>query len=131
MESWYQLRNAITKGGVTAYNAWNMVLDSSGLGIDDNRDWKQNALLVAAGSTLKVTSAYCVFRHISQFVAVGAKRVGTSGGDAMAFKNPDGSLVAVIFNSGAQNSAYVVSIGGQKLEFNMPAAGWATVVLAP
>ncbi|MBN1607732.1 MAG: glucosylceramidase [Polyangiaceae bacterium] len=131
VESWYQLRNAITKGGITAYNAWNMVLDSAGLGIDDHRDWKQNALLVAAGSTLKVTSAYCVFRHISQFVAVGAKRVGTSGGDAMAFKNPDGSLVAVMYNSGAANSAYVVSIGGQKLEFSMPAAGWATVVSGP
>jgi glucosylceramidase len=131
VESWYQLRNAITKGGVTAYNAWNMVLDSVGNGIDTHRNWNQNALLAVSGSTLKVTPAYCVFRHISQFVAVGAKRVGTSGGDAMAFKNPDGSLVAVMYNSGAANGSYVVSMGGQKLQFSMPAAGWATVVYKP
>ena len=31
---WGYIRNAINKGGVTAYNAWNMVLDSGGKGND-------------------------------------------------------------------------------------------------
>jgi len=57
--------------------------------------------------------------------------VGTSGGDALAFKNPDGSLVAVMFNSGAANAAYVVSIGGKKYQFAMPSNGWATVKVKP
>jgi glucosylceramidase len=52
---------------------------------------------------------------------VGAKVVGTTGGDAVAFKNPDGHIVAVIYNSGSANTSYVVSIGGQKLQFSMPA----------
>ena len=131
VESWYQIRNAITKGKVTAYNAWNMVLDTVGNGIDTHRAWNQDALLAVDNSSkaLNVTSAYCVFRHFSQFVAVGATRVATSGGDAVAFKNPDGHIVAVMYNSGSANSAYVVSIGGQKLQFSMPANGWATVVL--
>jgi glucosylceramidase len=60
-------------------------------------------------------------------VQVGAKVVGTSGGDAIAFKNPDNSLVAVMYNSGSANSAYTVSIGGKKYSFSMPAQGWATV----
>ena len=130
VESWYQIRNAITKGKVTAYSAWNMVLDTVGNGIDTHRAWNQDALLaVDTGSkALNVTSAYCVFRHFSQFVDVGATRVTTSGGDAVAFKNPNGHIVAVMYNSGSANSSYVVSIGGQKLQFSMPANGWATVV---
>ena len=133
VESWNQIRNAINKGGVTAYNAWNMVLDTVGKGIDTHRDGNQDALLAVdtASKALNVTPAYCVFRHFSQFVGVGAKRVATSGGDAVAFKNPDGSLVAVMYNSGSANSSYVVSIGSQKLQFSMPANGWATVTYKP
>jgi glucosylceramidase len=125
-DTWGYIRDAI-KNGLTAYNAWNMVLDKGGLGIDDTRKWPQNALLVADSGTLTQTPAYYVFRHFSQYVDPGAKVVSTSGGDAVAFKNPDGSLVAVMFNSGSANSNYVVSIGGKKLQFAMPASGWATV----
>ena len=130
VESWYQIRNAITKGKVTAYNAWNMVLDTVGNGIDTHRQWNQNSLLAVDTSSkaLNVTSAYCVFRHFSQFIDVGATRVATSGGDAVAFKNPDGHIVAVMYNNGSANSNYVVSIGGETLQFSMPANGWATVV---
>jgi glucosylceramidase len=48
----------------------------------------------------------------------------------VAFKNPDGSLVAIMYNSGAASN-YVVSIGGKSLQFAMPASGWATIRLAP
>ena len=56
--------------------------------------------------------------------------VGTSGGDAVAFKNPDGSLVAVMYNS-SSSGTYTVSIGGKKLQFAMPGSGWATVKYKP
>ena len=131
VESWGYIRDAITKGKVTAYSAWNMVLDASGLGNDTSRDWKQDALLVADGGTVKPTQAYYVFRHFSQYVTPGAMVVGATGGDAVAFKNPDGSLVAVMYNSGAANANYVVAIGGKKVQFAMPAAGWATVMVKP
>jgi glucosylceramidase len=62
---------------------------------------------------------------------VGAKVVAATGGDTVAFKNPDGSLVAVMYNSGAANNSYVVSIGGKKLQFAMPGAGWATLKYVP
>ncbi|HEX7507008.1 MAG TPA: glycoside hydrolase family 30 beta sandwich domain-containing protein, partial [Polyangia bacterium] len=131
VESWGYLRDAITKGKVTSYSAWNMVLDKIGLGIDTSRDWKQDALLVADGGKVNPTPAYYVFRHLSQYVVPGASVVGTSGGDAVAFKNADGSIVAAMYNSGAANSSYVVSIGGKKLQFAMPASGWATVKYKP
>lgn len=129
-DSWNYIRDAM-KNGLTAYNSWNMVLDKGGRGIDNTRPWAQNALLVADGGQIIKTPAYYVFRHFSQFVAPGAKRVDAAGGDAIAFENPDGSLVAVMYNSGAANNAYVVQIGGKKLQFAMPGAGWATLKYTP
>ena len=49
-DTWGYISGAI-KNGLTAYNAWNMVLDKGGLGIDDTRKWPQNALLVADSGT--------------------------------------------------------------------------------
>ena len=129
-DSWGYIRDAINHG-LTAYNAWNMVLDKGGKGIDNTRVWAQNALLVVDGGQITQTPAYYVFRHFSQYVAPQAKRIDAKGGDAVAFKNPDGSLVAILHNSGAANSNYIVSIGGKNLQFAMPASGWATIRLAP
>jgi glucosylceramidase len=128
VESWGLIRDWI-KAGVTAYSAWNMVLDTVGVGIDSTRVWPQNALLTVdtSAKTLIVTPTYYVFRHLSQFVAPGAKVVATSGGDALAFKNTDGSIVAVMFNASAAKTM-TVAVAGQKLRFAMPANGWATVV---
>jgi glucosylceramidase len=108
-----------------------MVLDKGGLGIDNTRKWPQNALLVADSGQVTATPAYYVFRHVSQYVDPGAKVVGTSSNDSVAFKNADGSIVAAMYNSGSANSSYIVSIGGKKLQFSMPASGWATVKYKP
>jgi len=131
VESWGYIRDSITQGGVTMYSAWNMVLDRVGLGNDTSRDWRQNTLLIAEGGAVTPTPTYYVFRHFSQYAAPGATVVGTTGGDAVAFKNPDGSLVAVMFNDGPANDNYVVSIGGKVLQFAMPGNGWATVKVTP
>jgi glucosylceramidase len=127
VESWGYIKDWIQKG-VNVYSAWNMVLDTAGKNIDSMRPWPQNALLNVntSSKTLILTPAYYVFRHVSQYVDPGAKVVSTSGGDALAFKNPDGTIVAVIYNSGAAKNA-IVQIAGKKLQFAMPANGWATV----
>jgi glucosylceramidase len=106
-----------------------MVLDTVGVGIDSTRIWPQDSLLTVdtTAKTLNITPAFYVFRHISQFAAVGAKVVATTGGDALAFKNPDGSIAVVMYNSGAAKTA-IVSVGGKLLQFALPGTGWATVV---
>jgi glucosylceramidase len=131
VESWGYLRDAINKGHVTSYSAWNMVLDASGLGNDTTRDWKQDALLVANGGSITQTPAYYVFRHLAQYTSPGGNVLTTSGNDVVGFKNSDGSYVAVVYNSGAANSNYIVSVGGKKIQFAMPQAGWATVMVKP
>lgn len=128
VETWGLIRDWI-RAGVTAYSAWNMVLDTAGVGIDTTRVWPQNALLTVDTATrqLQVTPAYYVFRHLSRFVVPGAKVVRASGGDALAFRNPDGSVVAVLYNSGAARMM-TVAVAGKNLQFAMPASGWATLV---
>jgi glucosylceramidase len=125
VESWGFFKNWIEQG-VNSYMAWNMVLDNVGRSLDDVRPWAQNALLAINGSQLIITPTYYVFRHLAQFVEPGAVRVGTQGGDALAFRNPDGSIVLVVYNSGGETQM-TVSIGGQNLQFTAPGQGWATV----
>ena len=132
VESWGLIRDWI-KAGVNSYSAWNMVLDTVGLSpISTGSTWPQNALLTVnrSSKTLNVTPTYYVFRHFSQFIAPGAKRVGTTGTsvDALAFKNPDGSIVAIMYNSGSTAKSTTWSIGGTKLQLTVPANGFASVI---
>ena len=123
------LHPRLDQGGRHVYSAWNMVLDTVGKNLDTMRPWPQNALLTVntSSKTLNVTPAYYVFRHVSQYVDPGAKVVTTSGSsEAVAFKNPDGTIVAVVYNSGAARN-YIVSVAGKRLQFMMPANGWATI----
>jgi glucosylceramidase len=135
-ESWQLIRDWIVSG-VNSYSAWNMVLDTFGKNLD-TPPWPQNALLVVDRSAKKliVTPAYYVFRHFSQYIAVGATRLGTSGSsDAFAFKNPDGGIVVQVYNKGTSSKKMITGVGSalsQSLyQFDVPAHGWATLRLAP
>jgi O-glycosyl hydrolase len=57
--------------------------------------------------------------------------VSASGSDSLAWKNPDGSYVVVIYNSGAAKAGMIVSVGGKLVQFDMPATGWATLNVGP
>jgi glucosylceramidase len=134
VESWGYIRDWI-QAGVNVYSAWNMVLDTVGKNLDSQQPWPQNALLTVdtTAKTLIATPAYYVFRHVSQYVDPGAKVLSTMmgtkmGGDALAFKNPDGSIVTVVYNSGAAKTM-TVAVGAKKEQFAMPANGWATINL--
>jgi glucosylceramidase len=130
VETWGLIRDWL-KANVTSYSSWNMVLDTIGVGLDAGRLWPQNALLTVdrTAKVLTATPAYYVFRHFSQYVAPGAKRVAVSGTsvDALAFKNPDGSIVAVMYNAGTAAKTTTFSIGGARLQISVPANGFATI----
>jgi len=129
VESWGLIKGWL-ESGVNAYLAWNMVLDTNGRNLDEVRPWAQNALLVVdrASNTLRETPAFYVFRHFAQYIDPGAKRIGVSGGnvEALAFRNPDGSIATVLYNSGGGRQM-TVGVGGTTLQFDAPSSGWATV----
>ncbi|HEY7373822.1 MAG TPA: glycoside hydrolase family 30 beta sandwich domain-containing protein [Polyangia bacterium] len=133
-ESWQLIRDWIVSG-VNSYSAWNMVLDTVGKSLDG---WPQNALLVVDRSAQKliVTAAYYAFRHYSQYIAAGATRIGLTGStDALAFKNPDGSVIVEIYNKGSAAKTMTVGVGSalsQSLyQLSVPAHGWDTLRLPP
>jgi len=129
-ESWGLITEWI-KAGVSSYSAWNMVLDTQGQNLDVQRPWPQNALLTVDRGSLALTRtpAYFVFRHLSQYVDPGATRIGTTGSftDALAFRNPDGSIVTVLHNSGSSPRQTTLGLGTTTVQFSIPARGWATV----
>jgi glucosylceramidase len=133
-ESWQLIRDWIV-AGVNSYSAWNMVLDTVGMSLGN---WPQNALLVVDRSAkqLIVTPAYYAFRHFSQYIGVGATRIGLSGStDALAFKNPDGSVIVQVYNKGSSSRTMTAGIGSalsQDLyQFDVPAHGWDTLRVPP
>ena len=117
--------------GVTAYSAWNMVLDTVGVGID-------SAARLAAGRApdrghvREDADRHAGLLRLPALSRSSSRRAprssATTGGDALAFKNPDGSLVAVMYNSGSATT-YTIALAGKKLQFAMPAQGWATVYM--
>ena len=129
-ESWQLIRDWIVSG-VNSYSAWNMVLDTTGMSLDK---WPQNALLVVdrSAKTLIVTAAYYAFRHYSQYVSPGATRIGVTGSkDALAFKNPDGSIIAEVYNGSASSKKTTLGVGSALYQFDVPAHGWATLRVTP
>ncbi len=127
-ESWDLIKTWL-KSGTNVYSAWNMVLDTKGFNLDESRKWPQNALLAVdrQAKTLQVTPYYYVMRHLSQYVDTGAVRIGANGGDALAFKNPDGSIVTMVFNSGNNQSNMVIDVAGEKRQISVPGRGWASL----
>jgi glucosylceramidase len=95
------------------------------------RSWAQNAPLVVNVSArqLIISPTYYVFRHVSQYADPGGKVVGTSSNDALAFKNPDGTIVVVIYANAART--ITVAVAGKRLQFQMPGQGWATLNVSP
>jgi glucosylceramidase len=127
-ESWDLIKTWLNSG-TNVYSAWNMVLDTKGFNLDESRKWPQNALLAVdrQAKTLQVTPYYYVMRHFSQYVDTGAVRIGANGGDALAFKNPDGSIVTVVFNSGNSQSNIIIDVAGEKRQISVPGRGWASL----
>jgi hypothetical protein len=69
----------------------------------------------------------CGFRR--GLVDPGARRVATTGSltEALAFKNPDNSIVTLLHNSGSSARTMTVQVRTSYLRFSIPARGFATV----
>ena len=115
MEYVFDLMHHYFKNGVEAYTYWNMVLEDGGC---STWGWHQNSMITvnAAEGTYALEPEYYLMRHFAGFVQRGARLLklrGRFAANAMAFENPDGSVVLVVHNG--QNDRYA------------PAAAWARV----
>ena len=74
---------------------------------------------------------YYALAHASRFVRPGARRIGSTSGvaelESVAFRNPDGSTVLIVVNTGAQDRRFAVRWAGKTLVYVLPAGAVATL----
>ena len=73
-----------------------------------------------------LTAVYCGYQTFSPLIQRGAKRILSSpltriDMSNVAFRNPDGSVVAVLVNKGAEAFDLAVNRAGSALPLHMPA----------
>jgi glucosylceramidase len=113
-----------------AYMQWNMVLEKGGW---SGWNWQQNAMISIDTVTKKVVynPQYYVAKHFSYYVKANAKKIKSSGSfaDNVVFRNPDGSIIAVLSNSTTSAKTVAVSFGTQMINVSMPQNSFATAVI--
>lgn len=113
---------------------WNLVLNR--IGGPNHVGNYCDAPIIADTDTDEIyfENSYYYIGHFSKYVEPGAVRIGCScdsgifGGklEATAFKNPDGTVIAVVMNSGDSDAAYSICIGKLAADVKAPAHSIAT-----
>ena len=107
--------------GTVGWTDWNILLDEMG-----GPNHVKNFCFAPIHANTKTGELYYMneyyyIGHFSKFIRPGAKRVvSSSNRDALlttAFLNPDGKLIVVVMNQGAQRIPYHLWIGGKAIEF--------------
>jgi O-glycosyl hydrolase len=115
----------------SSYNAWVMVLDEQGR--PNNGPFPSKIALSRLNSdTLRLENffEYYNYGHFMKFVARGAVRIGSEPSTKelsnVAFRNPDGSAVAIAVNTGDVARDVVLVSGGRHVSITVPAKGLIT-----
>lgn len=100
MEYVFALMRIYFKHGAERYTYWNLALQDGGM---STWGWRQNSLCTvdASSGELKYQPEFYLMKHVSHFVKEGARVLGVRGhwaANALAFENPDGSIVLVVNN---------------------------------
>lgn len=120
----------ILYNGVNAYTYWNMVLEEEGI---STWGWKQNSLItVTKDNDVKYNPEYYLMRHFSKYIKQGATMKGLKGdfaGNALAFENPDGSVVLELLNPFDELQEVTFSVNGEDYSFNIHPHSFNTLVV--
>ena len=94
----YHLMHHYFVNGARANVYWNMALDNDGY---STWGWRQNSFISVKDGEYTYNPEFYLFKHFAHFVKRGAVLLSTKGemsSNSTVFKNPDGSVVAVILN---------------------------------
>lgn len=100
--------------GTNAMTDWNLLLDEKGGPNHVGNFCEAPIMYDTSAEKLIVNDSYYAIAHFSRFVKKNAKRILSSSFgnvEAVAFKNPDDSLVCVIMNTVDEAVDYVLRIG--------------------
>ncbi|MFN8207988.1 MAG: glycoside hydrolase family 30 protein [Bacteroidales bacterium] len=113
--AWSLMKHYLSNGAGT-YLYWNISLDEGGF---SRWGWQQNSLFTVdtTKNTVKFNHELYLMKHFSHFVQPGATRIATSGYDnALAFRNPDGSTILVVYNDAAEAKKITIQLGKQVIK---------------
>ncbi len=112
---------------------WNMVLDRKG-GPNWAKNWCVAPVLVdTEKDEVYLTPLYYTLAHFSKFIRPEAVRIGFDNKDeslqVTAAQNPDGSIVAIIFNPDTTEKHVTLTLDGQSTDISVNAQAIQTVVI--
>jgi glucosylceramidase len=126
LHTWGLLKHYISSGA-EAYAYWNFILPTPGT---SHWGWVQNSMVTIDTHTHAVvfTPEYYVMRHFSHYIKPGAVLVTLNGyDDALAFKNPDGSVIVVMANQGDAPQAVQLTVGDKVVKLTLKAKSFNTI----
>ncbi len=130
--TWERMRDWL-RAGVTVYELWNMVLDPLGKNIDSQRPWSQNCPITidAKSGAVRYTPMFHAVGSFSRYVPPGSRMVETEGGftDALAFLDPAGRIVVVLYNQKIEAVRITVRVRGIVYGVDMPPRSFASLVV--
>ena len=114
---------------------WNLALDPAGKpangGCGNSTDGVCTGVVTIDGTTVTRNAEYYALGHLSKFVRPGAVRIGSENvGDLqnVAFRNPDGSTVLFVANTGGGTQAFGVAwTGGLRVGYSLTPGAIATL----
>lgn len=127
---WTSTYAEILRNGCRSITGWNLALDEHGK--PNVGPFSCGGMVTIHSQTREITRSgqHWAFAHFSKFIRRGAHRIeSTGGGDIahVAFRNPEGSQVLVLANTGADR-ALDVRVGQQATTIQLAANSVATAV---
>ncbi len=117
--------------GANAYMYWNIILDETG---KSQWGWKQNSMISVDSKTNKAVynPEFHLMKHLTHFVKPGSKKIKTQGWeDVIAFVNPDGSKVVLLYNPNAEEKLIKIRVNEQSFEGTLKPKSFNTFLVKP
>ena len=118
--------------GMNGFLDWNVILDSEG-GPNHVKNFCDAPIMCdEEKDTVDVHKSYYYIRHFSQFVKKGAVRIWSGRSvdsfEAVAFKNPDGSVACIVLNKNDKDADFGLVDDGKQVNIKAPAHSIQTLV---
>lgn len=128
VKSWERIVHCF-RSGASSYMQWNMVLGDD---LESLFQWKQNSLVIVNRQTgeLTRTPEYYLMKHFSHFVQPGSVLLKVSdSNNTLAFRNQDGKLVIVSYNSSAKETNITFEVGSKHVNVHFEPLSLNTIVI--
>ncbi|ANH81202.1 beta-glycosidase [Niabella ginsenosidivorans] len=127
--SWELMKHYLNNG-TNVYDYWNIALEEGGL---SRWGWRQNSLVTVnkKEQTYQYTYEYYLLKHASHYVTPGARLLPVTGtfADLLAFQNPDGNYVLIMYNTASTEMKRVIKVGDQSFSVILPPKSFNTIKL--